>query len=185
MAKTLSVQSDTLRSTGGDTLWVTAYQRYYRLWMSLARSSHASTEDAQDIVHGVIAGILNNGSPQFESLEHIRNYVAKGVLNRVILHHQKSLRKVPLLETHEPVMDPYLDGTDSVGGDPRVLRELIGSLKQRDFEIIKLRFFSGLTFLEISQLTGKPVSTLKSREVSALKKLYKALRKKGTIHVTT
>lgn len=183
MAESASAQPHTLRSMERDNLWVTAYPRYYRLWLSLARSSHASLEDAQDIVHTVIASIFNNNSPQFESLEHIRNYVAKGVLNRVILHHQQSLRRLPLLEMHEPVTDSHVDTGDVAARDARALKDIIRHLKHRDFEIIKLRFFSGLTFVEISQLTGRPVSTLKSREVSALKKIHKALRKKGYIRV--
>jgi RNA polymerase sigma factor (sigma-70 family) len=179
VADTVTAPPETSQSIDRQTFWVTAYRRYYRLWISLARSSQASEEDAQDIVHGVIASILNNGSPEFESFEHLRNYVAKSVLNRVILHRKQMQRRAPLVDVNDLISDTSGDAVrEETPVDTRMLIAIVRKLKRRDFEIIKLRFFSGLTFVEISQLTGRAVSTLKSREVSALKKIEKALRKK-------
>ena len=61
----------------------------------------------------------------------------------------------------------------------KVLLEGLAGLPKKDFNILKHRFYSGLTFQEISELTHVPVSTLKSREESAMKKLRKWFRKRG------
>ena len=65
-----------------------------------------------------------------------------------------------------------------------VLREAIRRLPPKDFEILKLRFYAGLTFQEISQMLNKPVSTLKSREESAMKKVRAWFRKNGVSSVS-
>jgi RNA polymerase sigma-70 factor (ECF subfamily) len=64
-----------------------------------------------------------------------------------------------------------------------VLREAIRRLPPKDFEILKLRFYTGLTFQEISQMLDRPVSTLKSREMSAMKKVRAWFRKNGVSSV--
>jgi RNA polymerase sigma factor (sigma-70 family) len=63
-----------------------------------------------------------------------------------------------------------------------VLLEGLGGLPKKDFEIVKLRFYGGLTFQEISDLLHLPVSTLKSREDSAMKKLRRWFQKRGVIN---
>jgi RNA polymerase sigma factor (sigma-70 family) len=55
---------------------------------------------------------------------------------------------------------------------------LVG-LHPRDYEIVKLRYFTGLTFQEIADYLGLALSTVKSREESALKRIRRALRKYG------
>lgn len=137
-------------------------------------------QDSEDIVHGVICSALEKTGKTFESLEHIRNYVAKGVLNRVIQARQRADRHVPLSEHYEsrcPVKlnDLSIDQERIQG----LLREAIRNLPDRDFEILKLRFYVGLTFNEISQLLSLPMSTLKSREESAVRKIRKWFRKCG------
>ena len=64
-------------------LWGTAYRKYFRLWTTLARSAEISDDEAKDIVHTVVTGIIAEPTREFHSLEHARNYVAKSVLNRV------------------------------------------------------------------------------------------------------
>jgi len=161
-------------------LWVAAYQRYFRLWVNLARTSRASEDDAQDIVHGVIASILGEPSRQFVSLEHLRNYVARAVLNRVIQHRQQINKRYSFSDLPEMltafIPDPLIDRHSQEANE---LKIVLRKLRRKDFEIIKLRFYSGLTFSEISELLGRPISTLKSREDSALRKIRKELRKKG------
>ena len=61
----------------------------------------------------------------------------------------------------------------------RALKSAIQRLPRRDFDVIKLRYYAGYTFDEISSILGTPISTLKSREEAALQKLGKCLRKKG------
>ncbi len=174
--------STIIRISGDDALWGVAYQRYIRLWTNLARSSRLSEDDAKDIVHGVLSCILANGVHEFESLEHLRNYVCRAVLNRVVLHHQREVRKTSLLDVPSPSVSEPISALSLRNTSGReVLAEAIRRLKKKQFEIIKYRFYSGLTFSEISLLLGKPISTLKSREEAAMRNIRKELRKKGVL----
>lgn len=160
--------------------WVDAYGRYFRLWVNLARTSQASEDDAKDIVHGVIASILNEPKRQFVSIEHLRNYVARAVLNRVIQHRQLLNRRYSFSDLPEILTSVVAEPIPDVPRqETKALKDVFRKLRKKDYEIIKLRFYSGLTFAEISELVGRPISTLKSREDSALRKIRKALRKKG------
>jgi len=160
--------------------WVDAYKKYVRFWINLARTVRVSDEEAKDIVHGVIASSLANAGKEFQSMEHIRNYVAKGVLNRALQVKHRAGRQAPLTEHLEagfPVMPD--ESASDASSIRQALREGIERLPRNDFEIVKLRFYCGLTFSEISQMLNMPVSTLKSREEAALKRIRKWLRKKG------
>jgi RNA polymerase sigma-70 factor (ECF subfamily) len=160
--------------------WVDAYKTYIRFWINLARTIRVSDEEAKDIVHGVIASSLANTGKEFHSLEHIRNYVAKGVLNRALQVRHRAGRLAPITEHLESVFAVLPDETAPDSPNiRRALREGIERLPRNDFEIVKLRYYSGLTFSEISQMLQMPVSTLKSREEAALKRIRKWLRKKG------
>lgn len=162
--------------------WIDAYRKYFSFWVSLARSSSLSMEDAKDVVHAVIASALGQDRSRFESLEHIRNYVARGVLNRVILFYQRGMRTTEFTERidiqiAERIGEPNYDEQKVRS----VLLEALRGLPKKDMEILKLRHFSGYTFQQIGELLHLPVSTLKSREDSAIKKLRQSFRKKGLI----
>ncbi len=161
-------------------VWHEAYLRYHRFWLSLARSAHVSEDDAQDLLHGVLVSIMNADGRTFESLEHIRNYVARAILNRAIEQRKFSLRHSEWNEATEIENLKPEEMTLSERTELRqVLRQGVRKLRPTHFEIIKLRFFSGLTFQEISDLLGIPISTLKSREEVALRKIRATLQKNG------
>ncbi len=161
-----------------EPLWVEAYRRYLRFWTNLARTTLITKEEAEDIVHGVVSSLLLKKTKQFESVEHIRNYVAKSVVNRAIQLRQRGGKHIELPDSVDPAS---LELLRSGGGDrvsSEILRSIIQQLPPRDFEIIKLRFYSGFTFKEIGELLNLPISTLKSREDAALKRIRKQIRKK-------
>jgi RNA polymerase sigma factor (sigma-70 family) len=160
--------------------WADAYQKYFRFWINLACTSGITREDAKDIVHSVVSSAMMNATCDFQSLEHIRNYVAKGVVNRAIQAKQRADRHSPITEATEVKFAVAADETSlDIHRQRALLKEGIRMLPYRDFEILKLRFYSGLTFGEISALLNLPVSTLKSREEAALKKLRRLFRKSG------
>jgi RNA polymerase sigma-70 factor (ECF subfamily) len=138
-----------------------------------------SEDDAQDVVHAVIASALTLDRGRFESDEHIRNYVARGVLNRSFQLHQRGGR---CTEFTERVDSMYAGRVEEPNNDEQLLRSVLGmglrALPKKDFEILKLRYYGGFTFQEISALLHLPVSTLKSREDSATKKLQRWFRKR-------
>jgi RNA polymerase sigma factor (sigma-70 family) len=160
--------------------WVEAYRKYFRFWTNLARSASLTEDDAKDVVHTVITATLAQSGRRFDSIEHIRNYVAKGVLNRSIQARQRGDRTTRMTEHLE--LNLAAESQEQARDEETlrvVLREAIRRLPPKDFEILKLRFYSGLTFQEISQMLNRPVSTLKSREESAMKKVRAWFRKNG------
>jgi RNA polymerase sigma factor (sigma-70 family) len=164
----------------GSALWDTAFTKYYRLWLNLARSAEVSDDEAKDIVHGVLAGILSNPSCQFASLEHARNYVAKGVLNRVKGLKIRNFRRVRIAEV--PEARYAVDPDDSSTEDQQrrcALRKAVGALNRRDFTILKLRFYSGFTLAQASEIMDIPLSTIASREGVILGRIRARLLKGG------
>ncbi len=161
-------------------LWAAAYKKYFRLWVNLALTVYFNVAEAEDVVHGVLqSAMLREGEP-FESLEHIRNYVAKAVLNRA----GQSRHRAERMKT----WDEQAEGLFGVGPSSeeledreqmRILRKVLVGLNSRDYEIVKLRYFLGLTFQEISDHLGLALSTIKSREESALRRIRRQLRKYG------
>ena len=161
-------------------IWAIAYQKYFRMWLNLARSARISDDEAFDIVHSIIATTFGDPSREFHSLEHIRNYVSRAVLNRAIQASQNRDRWEGWTENVE--QETFITDDCSEMDDilfAKALKEAVGRLPRVDFEIIKLRFYSGLSFQEISDLLQMSISTLKSREDAAVKRIGKWLRKKG------
>jgi RNA polymerase sigma factor (sigma-70 family) len=161
-------------------IWTLAYKRYYQLWVKLARSAQVSGEEADDIVQSVVASLLMNDSLRFESLEHLRNYVARSVLNRAMQMKKKANKHIAWNDAlEERVFSTLERSPEPMDAEFAVYREAIRHLSRRDFEIIKYRFYAGLTFAQISVLLGSPVSTLKSREAAALRRLRRWIKRKG------
>ena len=160
-------------------MWVTAYRKYFRLWVRLAKTIRISEDDAKDIVHGVISSLLSDSTKSFQSLDHIRNYVARSVLNRAIQSKRRGERKTPWMEHIELRFPVVLEETVDDDYLTHALKSAIQRLPRRDFDVIKLRYYAGYTFDEISRILGTPISTLKSREEAALQRLERWLRKKG------
>jgi RNA polymerase sigma factor (sigma-70 family) len=179
MSRHLLSEQEGLEGTALSVVVEMAYRRYCRFWITLARTVHISEAEAEDIVHTVLAAVLQSGAKHFETLEHVRNYVARGVLNRAIQYRQRMERRAPWDEKVE-IMFPV--ESDVMKADrelfSRILRGALRRLPRRDFEILKLRFYCGFRFVEISAILGLPISTLKSREDAAVRRLRSLLRKK-------
>jgi RNA polymerase sigma factor (sigma-70 family) len=165
--------------------WERAYRRYCRFWISLARGNGLSEAQARDAVHAVLLVLLSDPTRQFESLEHIRNYVARAVINRATVERQRPDRAATSAELFDSTISSRSDNAMSADRNllevenDAILREALLSLPRKGFEIIKLRFYCGFTFLEMSQMLHSPISTLKSREDAALKQIRRILRQRG------
>ncbi len=161
-------------------MWQHAYQRYYRFWIAQARSTQVSVAEAEDILHAVLACVMEDSGRMFESMDHIRNYVARAVINRAIERrkHDARMEEWDDDSEHFGVMDEEFRRQER--DELRLaLREGMKDLTPALSQVVKLRFFSGLTFKEMTTLLGISKSTLKSREDAALKRIRKSLRKNG------
>ena len=124
-----------------------AYRKYFNFWFNLAKSLNTTDDEAKDIVHNVLASLLDNPSCAFESIEHVRNYVAKGVLNRSVQSKQRGGRTRPWTELTE-IQHAVQAKESGVDEELRIaaFKEALVRPPKKDFEIIKMRFFSGLQY---------------------------------------
>ena len=161
-------------------MWTTAYRKYFGLWTNLARSSGLSEDESKDVVQSIIAGILCEPKKEFESIDHVRNYVAKSVFNRVKVVKARNGRKTPWQEDTEI---RFAIPPDDSSGDEAKLREslcrAVCGLSRKDFHILKMRFFSGFTLAQVGEFLEMPISTVKSREDAILRKIRKKLHRSG------
>lgn len=161
-------------------MWAAAYRKYFGLWTNLAKSSGLTDDESKDVVQSIIAGILCEPKREFESLDHVRNYVAKSVFNRVKVVRARNGKKS---SWHEDTEIRFAIHPDEYAGDEITLRDslctAVGTLSRKDFNILKMRFFSGFTLAQVGEFLDMPISTVKSREDAILKKIRKKLRHRG------
>jgi len=180
MSTTTNQDPDRTTEPEVSDLWKSAYRRYYHFWLNLARTVQITEDEAKDVVHTVVLACIRPPAREFVSLEHLRNYVAKGVLNRAIHQRKRNDRHHHWDEALEETLGAEVSTPDeSTDAIRHLMRQGISRLPRRDVEILKHRFYCGLKFAQISQLTGLPISTLKSREDSAIRRLRKWFRKNG------
>jgi len=161
-------------------MWAAAYRKYFGLWTNLAKTSGLTEDESKDVVQSIIAGILCEPKREFESLDHVRNYVAKSVFNRVKVVRARNGKKSAW---HEDTEIRFAIIPDEYAGDAAMLRDslcsAVGGLTRKDFNILKMRFFSGFTLAQVGEFLDMPISTVKSREDAILKKIRKKLRRNG------
>jgi RNA polymerase sigma factor (sigma-70 family) len=161
-------------------LWHEAYQKYHRFWIALAKSANVPDSEAEEMLHAVLIAIIDDPRRRFESLEHVRNYVARAILNRVIERKKNDAR----FSEWDDESEKGASGEEGMSQDEK--RELQHALKigvlalpAHLYRVVKLRFFSGFTFQEMSEFLGLPISTIKSREEAALKRIRRVLKSHG------
>jgi len=160
-------------------IWQIAYRRYRQFWLNLARGQRIPEDEAEDILHTILYSIIVDSGKHFESVEHVRNYVTRAILNRSVEARKEAGRKSSWTEALERLYPMVEDSDAEAKALQDAMKEVLMRLSAPAFRVIKLRFFAGLTFAEISQLLNMPMSTIKSREEAAIKKIRASLRKKG------
>jgi len=161
-------------------IWNAAYRKYFGLWTNLARSSGLSEDESKDVVQSIVAGILCEPRKEFESVDHVRNYVAKSVFNRVKVVKARNGRKTGWMEDTEVRFAVFPD--DLSGDELKLRKSLCGAvcrLTRKDFNILKMRFFSGFTLAQVGEFMGMPISTVKSREDAILRRIRRNLHRSG------
>lgn len=72
--------------------------------------------------------------------------------------------------------------SECVGNELKeMLDRIIGALPEKQKEVFLLREHSGMSFKEISELTGQPLNTVLGHMHYAVDKIKRALRKKNAI----
>ncbi len=180
MAADSSIDGGVYRASTRGGLWQQAYHRYHKFWVTLAQSGRFPESEAEEMLHSVLISIMDDPDRHFDSLEHIRNYVARAILNRIIEWRKNDARYTEWDDESE--RGSMGDEEMSVEEKKELrlaLRTGIRRLPAPLYRILKLRFFSGFTFQEMSEYLNLPISTIKSREDAALKRIRRILEKHG------
>ncbi|MCI6552134.1 MAG: sigma-70 family RNA polymerase sigma factor [Lachnospiraceae bacterium] len=128
-------------------------------------------EDALDVVQNTACKVLEH----YESLRNedaIRTWVYKIVVNE-ILRFLKEKNKIRLLEENEQMELSYEEKAFDIQED---LYTQINHLDVDEQNIIKLRFYEGLSLKEIAEITEVNLNTVKAKLYRGLRKLKAVIR---------
>ena len=127
--------------------------------------------DAKDVVHEAVRRILETDISKIKQ-DSIRMYLFRVVYNlcKDFYIGERSLR--PLTETDDEIPDSSREEELDIEEIER-LNTLLGTLPEREAEVVRMNVMDELSFVEISQILSTPASTVKSRFKSGMDKLRK------------
>lgn len=139
-----------------------------------------SYADSQDIVQNVFIKLYNNNG-NLSSIKNVKHYLYRSITNACFDFHRKSRRqKFEPIETAILPSQMYERGASEVliqFEEYERLEELLKVLPEEQSEVIRLRIFDNLGFVEITSILETPVTTIKSRFKYGIDKLKDGYRK--------
>ncbi|MCA8926053.1 MAG: RNA polymerase sigma factor [Planctomycetes bacterium] len=142
-----------------------ACDRGYRLALAICGDAAKS----EDVVHDVFARLL--GRKDALRLETLDAYVARSVRNAAY-DQVRGRAPLPLADGFEPAAE----AGSGQATDPELVRAALSALPPEQREVIVLRVYEGLSFVQVARATGVPLGTVHSRYRYAIKKLRSLLR---------
>jgi RNA polymerase sigma-70 factor (sigma-E family) len=164
-----------LRCDAGDSAEAAVEALYQATALELIRLAYLMVGDrasAEDVVQEAFCGLYR----RWDRLEHADNalyYLRASVLNgcRSVLRHRAVRRRI--------LADPPAVSAEAVvlGGEEReeVVRA-VARLPHRQRQVLVLRFYSGLSYEQISRVMGIGQSTVRSTAHRALEALGRAMK---------
>lgn len=150
---------------------ITEYQDQLFRHAFFKTSSYA---DSQDIVQDVFISLYHDNG-NLSSIKNVKHYLYRSITNACFDYHRKSRKR-----KFEPIETANLLGRMCEKDASEVLvyieecnrlDELLKGLSEEQSEVIRLRIFDNLSFVEIASILETPVTTIKSRFKSGVDKL--------------
>lgn len=136
------------------------------------------TEDAEDVVQQCFINLLNN-KDAVASVDNLRAYLYRSVYNLSL----NKLEKSKIRETHYSAFDIELrnlyESDFENTYDPELIDRMhkeIDQLPEKNKEVFKLRFYSGLTAQETGEVLGISSRTVEKHVARAFKMLKERLQ---------
>jgi RNA polymerase sigma-70 factor (ECF subfamily) len=153
--------------------WISSFYRaHHRALAAYAASLTRSRDEAEDLVHEALAGMLAVRGP----IENLEAYAYRAIRNRAL----DRMRRVPQREVSGFEAGRSIDG--QVCSSPDVsdwsaLRDALASLAPAAAEVVVLHARSGLSFPQIAVVLDEPVGTVSARYSRALGEMRAYLSK--------
>ena len=147
-----------------------------RLFLHVRSRTHAR-DDALDVLQDTFVDFwkaLGDGF-EYRSEPQVRGFLYTIASRKIAKLYGVRRPVVPFADVEDflPASDGGMDA--HARGEFGLVMEAIGRLDEKDREVIELRYFAGLPFGEIAELSGANESAAKVRHHRALKKLRELL----------
>ena len=139
-----------------------------------------SLPDAQDIVQDVFIKLYNE-TAYLDKVDNLKGYLYRSISNACIDYSRRKSRR--RFDTLESIPKKQEVGENTTSDNLMLMEEysriemLLDGLPEEQSEIVRLRVFDGLSFVEIAQLQEIPVTTVKSRFKYGIDKLKSKIEK--------
>ncbi|NQZ58933.1 MAG: sigma-70 family RNA polymerase sigma factor, partial [Lentisphaeraceae bacterium] len=147
------------------------YKEYRQGFFSLAMSVTRNAAEAEDAVHDAFVKLASKDIQiKGKAVPYVFAVVRNAALDR--LRKRKKIVDVPEFIFDEQLSEEKAPGLSLQERERDfIIRKELEKLDEPQREVIILKLFSGLTFEEISEITGEPLSTVSSRYARTLKSL--------------
>ena len=163
--------SDSVHAFSRD--WVSSfYREHHRALASYAAALARSRDEAEDVVHEALVGMLAVRGP----IEHPEAYAYRAIRNRAF----DRMRRVPQQEVQGFAAARSIDEQGSLpaeASDLVALQGALASLAPAAAEVVVLHARSGLSFPQIAVVLDEPVGTVSARYSRALAEMRAYLAK--------
>lgn len=178
-----TVSAETTKKASGEwSAWLKANMRQLRLFAVAQCRNWADADDVLQVAsiqlsRAVTRGTFEGGPEQWLA------YVYKAIRHLAVDLGRRKGREVEYDGGYETTHGEELEDAPwiSCASDAEYTRgrvqELVRNLEPKFAEVIILRYFNGLTFQEIADITGEKLSTITSRKRYAFDKMHEELQK--------
>lgn len=168
------------------------FNRYYKQIFNFIKKNIQDYRESEDITQEVFLRIYKSAR-RFDPERKFSSWIYKIAFNEIKRHYSKTASK-RTSSINEP-LDPSSGGAERgdliefTGPGPELsaetekqtqaIKNLIGTLPEKQRTVVILKVYQELTFEEISQILDCPLSTVLSRMRYAVKKLQMAMETDG------
>lgn len=156
-------------AAAADALWSAHAPRLTALVHAMMRGAGAASRFADDAVQTVFLRVLSLDSDAVDAIRDVRAYLTQAARAAALNARRAESRE----SARREALSARPSGAFAL---PEGLDDLVANLPEPQREVVLLKHVAGLTFDQISLVTGEPRATLASRHAAALKSLRTALQ---------
>lgn len=164
------------------------FDLYHRPLCYYARKFSLSAEEAEDVVSDAFAGLYKSvtGGKQFESLEHVKNFLFLVVRNGAISLQQQTRRRVAQLKALQETVTEEADDSMSHRIETEMLQIIYHSVERLPPEckrIFKMYYLDERGYQDIAAELGLSPQTVRNQKARAIALLRKYIVQPGSLAV--